>query len=194
MNYITGSTIRILREKKRYTQKQLAERLSVSDKTISKWETGKGLPDVSIVEPLAKELQVSVAELLSGEQIINRNAAANLLRARFYVCPLCGNVIHALGEGVYSCCGITLPPLEAEEIDEVHNIQAEQIDGELYLSIDHPMTKDHYISFLASINSAGYLQMIKLYPEQAAEGRFQMRGKSVVYGYCNKHGLFKTKI
>ena len=87
MNYITGSTIRILREKKRYTQKQLAERLSVSDKTISKWETGKGLPDVSMVEPLAKELQVSVAELLSGEQIINRNAAANLLRARFYVCP-----------------------------------------------------------------------------------------------------------
>lgn len=146
-----------------------------------------------MVEPLAKELQVSVAELLSGEQIINRNGAANLLRAHFYVCPLCGNVIYALGEGVYSCCGIILPPLEAEETDEAHTLHTEKTDGELYVSIGHPMTKDHYISFIALVNSSGYMQMVKLYPEQTAEGRFQIKGRGVLYVYCKKHGLFTFK-
>ena len=108
-HYVTGNTIKALREKKKYTQKQLADRLAVSDKTVSKWETQKGLPDISLLEPLAKELGVSVAELLSGECITNRNRAGNMLRTKFYVCPVCGNVIHATGEGAFSCCGIGLP-------------------------------------------------------------------------------------
>ena len=81
-HYVTGSTIKALREKKNYTQKQLADRLAVSDKTISKWETAKGLPDITLLEPLAKELGVSVAELLSGECITNRNRAGNMLRTK----------------------------------------------------------------------------------------------------------------
>ncbi|MCQ4636952.1 helix-turn-helix domain-containing protein [Anaerovorax odorimutans] len=193
MSYITGDTIRMLRERKNYTQKQLAEKLAVSDKTVSKWETGKGLPDISMVEPLARELQVSVAELFSGEPVTNSNKIANLLRGRFYVCPLCGNVIQALGEGAYSCCGITLPPLEAEESNDAHLIRFEKMDGEYYVSLEHPMTKDHYISFLACVN-AGYGQMIKLYPEQGAEGRFRISGRGVLYAYCNRHGLFKVRI
>lgn len=93
--YVTGSTIRQLREAKGLTQAELAETLSVSAKTISKWETAKGLPDISLLEPLAAALGVSVLELMQGEPIINRNRAANLLRSKLYVCPLCGNVLHA---------------------------------------------------------------------------------------------------
>ena len=88
--YVTGSVIRALREKQNYTQKQLAEAISVSDKTISKWETDRGLPDVTLLEPLAKALKVSVAELLSGEYVVNRNRSGNPERARFYICPICG--------------------------------------------------------------------------------------------------------
>ncbi len=95
--YVTGSTIRQLREAKGLTQAELAEMLSVSAKTISKWETAKGLPDISLLEPLAAALGVSVLELMQGEPIINRNRAANLLRSKLYVCPLCGNVLHATG-------------------------------------------------------------------------------------------------
>ena len=64
-NYVTGAVIKTLREKKKMTQSQLAQQLCVSDKTISKWETGKGFPDISLLEPLAKALQLSVPELLS---------------------------------------------------------------------------------------------------------------------------------
>ena len=93
--YVTGSTIRQLREAKGLTQAELAGTLSVSAKTISKWETAKGLPDISLLEPLAAALGVSVLELMQGEPVINRNRAANLLRSKLYVCPLCGNVLHA---------------------------------------------------------------------------------------------------
>lgn len=85
--YVTGSTIRQLREAKGLTQAELAGTLSVSAKTISKWETAKGLPDISLLEPLAAALGVSVLELMQGEPIINRNRAANLLRSKLYVCP-----------------------------------------------------------------------------------------------------------
>ena len=64
--YITGATIKRLREKQNITQARLAEMLGVSDKAVSKWETGRGFPDISFLEPLAALLKVSAIELLSG--------------------------------------------------------------------------------------------------------------------------------
>ena len=113
-NYITGNAIKLLREKQKLTQSQLAEKLCVSDKTVSKWETGRGLPDISMIEPLANVLKVSVPELLSGELITNQNQSANLLKSSLYVCPICGNVLYSAGKAMISCCGVTLPPLEVE--------------------------------------------------------------------------------
>ena len=91
--YVTGNTIKTLRERNSMTQLMLAEKLGVSDKTISKWETGKGYPDITLLEPIAKAFQVSVTELISGNTISNANVASNMLRSKFYVCPVCGNVI-----------------------------------------------------------------------------------------------------
>ena len=64
--YVTGAVIRTLREGKRMTQEELAEKIHVSGKAVSKWETGQGFPDISLLEPLAQALAVSVIELLSG--------------------------------------------------------------------------------------------------------------------------------
>ena len=116
--YVTGATIRRLRESRNLTQAELAERIGVSSKTVSKWETGKGLPDISRLQPLAGALGVSLIELMNGEHIINKNISANMLRSKFHVCPLCGNILHSTGNAVVSCCGITLPALEAEEGDK----------------------------------------------------------------------------
>ena len=110
-NYVTGAAIKTLREKKKMTQNKLAEKLSVSDKTISKWETGRGLPDISLIEPLSLALDISVPELLSGQTVTNENTSSNILRSKFYVCPICGNIIHTTGEAVISCCGVSLPVL-----------------------------------------------------------------------------------
>lgn len=191
--YVTSTTIRALREKRNLTQAELAGRIGVSSKTISKWETAKGLPDVSLLQPLAQALNISLIELMNGEHIINKNISANLLRSKFHVCPLCGNVIHSTGNAVISCCGITLPPLEAEETDRSHTITMTAVEDEYFVSIDHPMTKDHFISFMAFV-TCDQIQLIKLYPEGNAEVRLPRRGMGILYWYCNRHGLFKQKL
>ena len=188
--YVTGAVIRRLRERKKITQEELADMIHVSGKAVSKWETGQGFPDISLLEPLAKALDISVIELLSGEDITNTNRSFNMAKGRFYVCPVCGNVIAATGETVVSCCGITLPPLEAEPADEEHAIRKEIAEDEFYVSVDHPMTKDHYISFLAAVSDFG-VHLVKLYPEGNAEARFKIDRVRKIYAYCNRHGLFR---
>lgn len=191
--YITGAVIKRLRESKGITQAELADKIGVSSKAVSKWETAKGLPDITLIEPLAKALGVSVAELFSGEKTVNRNRNSNILKSKIYVCPLCGNVITAGGDAVISCCGIALPPLEAEECDEEHFVKTEKVEDEYFISISHDMTKEHYISF-ASYVTSDRIQTVKFYPEGNAEARFKLTGRGVLYIYCNKHGLFKTDV
>ena len=190
--YVTAATIRQLREKRNLTQAELAEKIGVSSKTISKWETAKGLPDISLLQPLAQALNISVIELMNGEHIINKNTSANMLRSQFHICPICGNVIHSTGSSVISCCGITLPALEAEEADEDHTINIETVEDEHFITVHHPMTKEHFISFIAFVTS-DRMQLVKLYPEGNAETRLQLRGMGYLYWYCNRHGLFKKR-
>lgn len=191
--YITGSAIRRLREEHKLTQAELAERIGVSDKAVSKWENGKGFPDITLLEPIAESLGVSVIELLSGNDVTNQNRTGNMLKAPFYVCPVCGNIIHTSGEAVISCCGITLPPLEAEEPDPGHMLKIEPVEDELYVTCDHPMTKTHYLSFITCVYDSGY-QMVKLYPEGNCEAHFKRSRARFLYYYCNHHGLFRVHV
>ena len=119
--------------------------------------------------------------------MVNQNRAANLLRSKLYVCPVCGNVLHATGQAVVSCCGITLPAqdiAEAEDADEHHQLTVERVEDELFVTIHHPMTKDHFISFIAYL-TGDKLQLVRLYPEGDATARFPLRGTGVLYFYCN---------
>ena len=190
-NYVTGAVIKKLRENKKMTQEELAQKIFVTSKAVSKWETGKGFPDVGLLESLGKALDVSVIELLSGEDITNLNKACNMAKGKFYVCPVCGNVIQTSGDAVISCCGITLPPLEAEEPDDKHSLKVETVEDEYYVTLNHSMTKEHYISFLAAISDDG-VQLVKLYPEGNAEARFKISRVRKLYAYCNRHGLFEV--
>lgn len=192
-SYITGAIIKELREQNSMTQSELAERLGVSDKAVSKWETGRGYPDITLLEPIADVFQISVVELLSGAAVTNTNVAANMLRSRFYVCPVCGNTVHSMGQSVVSCHGIVLPPLEAEEADGKHEIILQKAEDEYFVSVDHEMTKEHYISFLAAVSS-DRVQIVKLYPEGNAEARFKINGVRTLYLYCNRDGLFMKRI
>ena len=191
--YITGQTIKNLREKKGFTQAELADKLGVSSKAVSKWETAKGLPDITLIEAIANALSVSVMELMTGNTVVNKNISSNILRSKFYVCPLCGNIIRTTGDAVISCCGITLPPLEAEDTDDGHCITIEKVEDENFVTVNHDMTKEHFISFVAYLTS-DRVQFIKLYPEGNAETRLNFCGSGYLYIYCNKHGLMKKKI
>ena len=135
--YITGAAIKHLRQAKGLTQAELGDQIGVSAKAVSKWETARGLPDITLIEPLAEALSVSVLELMAGAPVINRNVSSNLLRSRLYVCPVGGNVIHATGDSVVSCCGIVLPALEAEEPDEAHRVIVEKVEDEFFLRVHH---------------------------------------------------------
>lgn len=193
MSYVQNETIRALRERKALTQKQLAEKLCISDKTISKWETGKGLSDISLLEDLARALGVSLTELMTGDLQTNENRSANLRRMGFYVCPVCGNVITAVGKGSFSCCGIPLPVQEAQPEDNAHTITVEPVEDEICVTIAHPMTKSHYISFIAWVSN-DRAELVKLYPEQDITVRFKKRGHGTVYAYCNRDGLFSRRL
>ncbi len=189
--YVTAEIIKSLREGKRFTQRELASAVDVTDKAVSKWESGRGLPDISLIDALAQALGVSVAELLTGDVRENANRAGNMMRSKFYVCPICGNVVHAMGEGSFSCCGVQLMPQEADE-DDAHRVHVERIENDWYLTLDHPMTKQHYLSFAAYVTS-DTVSLKKLYPEQSPEVRFPMRGSGLLYVFCNQHGLFRLK-
>ena len=191
--YVTGAIIKQLREGKGMTQAQLAARLQVSDKAVSRWETAKGYPDITLIEPLAQALDISVMELLSGDWVTNANLAGNLLRSKWYVCPICGNILHSTGASVVSCCGLTLPPLEAELPDGDHAITVEPVEDEYYVTVDHPMEKGHFLSFLAGVSDEG-VQLVKLYPEGSGAARLKLRRMKWVYAYCNRHGLFRCSL
>ena len=148
--YVTGATIKELREKQHLTQAELAKKLNISDKTISKWETGKGYPDISLLEPLANAFGVSITELISGNAVKNLNVSANMMRSMIFI---------------------------------------ERVEDEYFVRIDHDMTKQHYISFVAAM-SADKIQIIRLYPEGNAEARFQIRGVKKILFYCNRDGLY----
>ena len=115
----------------------MATILSVSDKAVSKWETAKGYPDISLLEPIANAFGISITELLSGNAITNMNVSANMLRSKFYVCPVCGNVIHSMGEMTICCHGVQLLPEQAELSDENHMILIERVEDEYYVQINH---------------------------------------------------------
>ena len=191
--YVTGAMIKRLRESRGLTQQQLAERINVSDKAVSRWETGRGYPDISLIEPLSAALGVSVIELFSGENVINTNRAANMLRGKLYVCPICGNVICSAGEAVVSCCGLTLPALEAEDADAGHAVSIDAVEDEYYISVAHEMTRAHHISFIAAVRDDGW-ELIKLYPEGAPAARCRIAGTRRLYFYCNRHGLFTVPV
>ena len=146
-----------------------------------------------MLEPLAEVLGVSITELVTGNPISNANVSGNMMRSKFYVCPVCGNIIHSMGEAVMQCHGILLMPCQPEETDENHKIFIERVEDEYYIRIEHDMTKQHYITFIAALSS-DKIQMIKLYPEGNAEARVKINGVKKILFYCNRDGLFSINV
>lgn len=185
----TGKIILELRKEKGMTQKQLADAINISDKTVSKWERGLGCPDVSLLGELSEVLEVNVEKLLGGCLDKNETDGGNMKKLKFYVCPECGNIMTSTGKSEISCCGRKLSELTAVKADENHGVKIEVTDDESYVVFDHEMTKQHFISFVA-YSTCDRLTMVRLYPEQNAEVRFPRLRGGRLYFYCNEHGLF----
>ena len=188
----TGRLITELRKEKGFTQKEVADKLGICAKTVSKWETGHGFPDVSLISKLSDIFGVDISKLLEGEMPKIKPEVGNVKRTKFYVCERCGNILTSLGNAEIICCGRKLSPLSPQAPDEEHKLNIEKIEDEYYITFSHPMTKEHYISFVSYVRFDRVLS-VKLYPEQDGELRIpQMHGGKIYY-YCNIHGLYEIK-
>lgn len=188
-----GKLIAQLRKEQGMTQKELADLLYLSDRTISKWERGAGIPDVSVWRDLAEVLNTTVPALMQGEKIINPRHGGNMKRTQFYVCPQCGNILTSAAKAQITCCGQPLTALEAKPEDEVHTICTQEMDGEQFVSMEHEMTKEHFVSFFAYVNG-DKMYVNRLYPEGAAQARFPRMPMGMLYAYCTKDGLYRKII
>lgn len=189
----TGELIRRLRIEKDLTQKQLAEKISVSDKTVSKWECGKGCPDISLLAELSDFFGTDIRTLLSGEIEKNESEKGNMKNIKFYVCKECGNIVTSASEAAVSCCGNKLAPLTPRKAEGADLLKVEDIGGEWYISSDHEMTKEHYISFAAFITDSS-VTMFRQYPEWAFQLTIPIYRSGRLVWYCNKCGLFYQDI
>lgn len=188
-----GELIRSLRTKNKLTQKRLAEQINVSDKAVSKWETGKGCPDISLLTELAAVFQIDLQTILNGEIVQKESEAGNMKKLKFYVCPDCGNVITSTSEANISCCGKKLPALEARKAEDNEKLSIEDMHGEWYISSKHSMTKDHYISFVAYVNDSTVM-IFKQYPEWNLQISLPFYRSGRIIWYCTKCGLLYQDI
>ena len=147
----TGRLIRMLRREKGLTQLQLAQKLHVSDKAVSKWERGLGGPDVYLQAGLSAALGAGVESLLCGELSPNEDTGGNMKKLRFYVCPACGAVLTSTGQAAVSCCGKRLNALAMAKAGPGHRLTVEEADGEYFISCGHEKAKTHFISFVAAL-------------------------------------------
>ena len=184
-----GQLIRQLRLDKHLTQQQLASQMNISPKTVSKWECGHGCPDLTLLEPLASLLGVQVEVLLNGKLSESTPSAGNMRKINFFVCPTCGSITTSTAAVQLSCCGKVLAPLEAQKAAPAEKLKAEQVEDEWYITGDHPMTKQRYISFLA-FATGERVQIIKQYPEWDLQTRLPRRGHGTLYWYSTERGLF----
>ena len=184
-----GGLIRRLRKEKGMTQLQLAEKLHISDKTVSKWERGMGCPEVSLFGELSRVFAVDAENLLAGELQRNELLSGNIRNMRFFVCPVCGNLITSMTDMEIVCCGRKLKaavPVKAAEADK---LTVEVVENDYYISSRHGMAKDHYISFVAFL-AADTMLLKKQYPEWDLQVRFPVFAHGRLFWYCTKHGLF----
>lgn len=183
-----GNLIKTLRKEKQLTQMQLADRMNISDKTISKWECGLGCPDISLFPELSKVFDVDLEKLLSGRLDVNEMLGGNMKNIKFYICPSCGNLVTALTDTAVSCCGKKLkavPPCKAPK-DE--RLSVELIENDYFISSSHEMTREHYISFTAFLTGDS-IMVRRLYPEWDMQTRIPAFGHGMLIWYCTKHGL-----
>ena len=189
----TGAMIRALRKEKGYTQQQLAELLNVSTKTISKWETAAGYPDISMITKLAQVLNTTSEQLLQGDLPKDFQNGENMKRVQFYQCDICGNLLSSTGNATVSCCGHKLVPLKVQPMDEFHMMHIEELDDDSFIAFAHNMTKTHYIRFVAWV-SYDRLTLVRMYPEQNAELHINLPRRGEVYVCCSRDGLFRMKL
>lgn len=192
-HYVTGPAIKALRERKGLTQKQLAEQILVSDKAVSKWETGKGLGRTSLCwspwpRPWGSRWRNccpgSTGPTPIGPAICCAVSGMSVLSAAMWSMPW--------DKGVFTAVGVALPPAEAEEAEGEHAITVEQVEDDYYVTLDHPMSKGHFLSFVAYLTTDRGAAPEDL-SGAGGGGSLPPSGTGTNPGVLQRHGCFGRK-
>ena len=190
MNHVKiGQLICRLRKENKLTQLQLARQLGISDKAVSKWERGLGCPDVSLLPDLSRIFNIDLEKLLSGEMNENESLGGNMKKMNFYICPTCGNMVTAMTDTTVSCCGKKLSAQQPIKAGEDEKLKVEIIDDNYFITSEHPMTREHHITFIALLTGDS-IMLRKQYPEWDLQVRIPTFAHGKLLWYCTKHGLF----
>ena len=192
-NIKTGALIRRLRKEHNMTQLQLAQKLNISDKAVSKWERGLGSPDVSLLSELSEIFCVDISNILSGELKKSDPKTADMKKMKFFICPHCGNLITSFVSPYVSCCGRTLSEIIPVKAPEEEKLTVEIIENDYFISSSHEMSKEHYITFVALITT-DTLILKKQYPEWDLRARIPRIGHGRIVWHCSKDGLFYMEV
>lgn len=184
----TGQTIRRLRTEKGFTQKELADKMNISDKTVSKWERGLGCPDISVIKELAEIFSVSCETILTGNIESNEPKESSMKNNKYYICPECGSISVCTGNAEIICCSRKLQPLTPVKADESEKLTAEKVEYDWYISSDHPMSKDDYIPFAVYV-TGDKMTFYKLYPEWNLSFRIPCAEHGTLMWYERSKGL-----
>ena len=188
-----GLLIRTLRTEHGMTQLALAQAIGVTDRAVSKWERGLGCPDLSLLPQLTNVLGVPLEHLLSGELDEHDPNGGTMRNLTFYVCPQCGNLLTSTRPASLSCCGRRLEALTPQTPDPDHQLQAEVVEDEWFITAPHPMEKNHYLSFAALVTGE-QATIQKHWPEWDFQLRLPRKGHGMLYWYCTQHGLFRQTL
>lgn len=183
-----GRLIFALRQEKGMTQKKLADTMGISDKAISKWERGLGCPDVTLLSALSSVLGAHIESILTGDLEPNLTDGGNMRKLAFHVCGTCGNIITSTGDADIACCGRTVPALVPKPADADHGLSMEEVEDDWYITFPHPMSKGHFIRFIACVSYDRVL-LVRLYPEQGSEVRMPKLRSGRFISCCSEHGL-----
>lgn len=189
----TGELIRRLRTELGLTQKQLAQRICVSDKAVSKWECGKGCPDISLLTALAGVFRTDIQVLLSGRIDKNEMEKGNMKDLRFFVCKKCGNIITATSDASVTCCGSKMTALVPKMAEDSQKLTVEDLGGEWYITSCHEMTKEHFISFVTYVSDSSVM-MFRQYPEWGVNINLPAYRSGRLVWYCDQCGLLYQDI
>ena len=120
---------------------------------------------------------------------------------RFYFCPVCGNIVGLIdGDASHiQCCGKAMQKLIANTTDAAteKHVPIYDVDGDEIIvrvgEIEHPMEKEHYITWIAQVSDSR-TERVRLFPEQDTTVRLKYIPGATLYAYCNKHGLWSSKV
>ncbi|MBQ7858661.1 MAG: DUF2087 domain-containing protein [Faecalibacterium sp.] len=185
-----GALLHTLRTGAGYTQRQVAQALCVTEQAVSKWERGKGCPDLSLLPALADLYAVDLRALLAGQLKVS-SQGGNMRNLKIYFCPQCGNLAAQLGGAQLTCCGRPLAALQPRPAADGHLPTITAVEDEWYLEFDHPMTKQHHLTFVAQVGLDHY-RLTRLYPEQQPALRLPKLARCTLLIGCSEGGLYKV--